>query len=103
MKKLMILVWMILLLSPMVWAQERCEAPVWNVGNKWTYKDAAGVTWTNEVVDSEKNLDILKRGIQTKDSIASPPAGFVSFSSANTLRDTGGDFPNIYTLMTRKH
>jgi len=102
MKKLTILVWMILFLSPMVWAQERCEAPVWNVGDKWNYKDAAGETWTNEVVDSEKDLYILKRGIQTKDSIASTPAGFVSFASANIMRDTQMGFPQYLYAFDKK-
>jgi hypothetical protein len=62
MKKLMILAWMILFFAPFAWAQEKCEAPVWNVGDKWTYKDVTGATWTNEVQDIKDNLYIVKKG-----------------------------------------
>jgi len=62
MKKRMALGWMILFFASFVWAQEKCEAPVWNVGDKWTYKDAAGITWTNQVIDSKGDLFIVKIG-----------------------------------------
>jgi hypothetical protein len=39
MKKIMILDLLILLSAPMVWAQEKCEAPKLNVGDKWRYGD----------------------------------------------------------------
>lgn len=57
---LMILSCMTLFLTQMVWAQEKCEAPVWNVGDKWTYKRAEGGTWTNKVVDIKEDVFILK-------------------------------------------
>jgi hypothetical protein len=39
---------------------ERCEAPVWNVGDKWTYKEAEGGTWGVEVKDVTEDLYIVK-------------------------------------------
>jgi hypothetical protein len=51
---------LIFALTSMVLAQEKVEAPVWNVGDKWTYKDAAGETWTNEVAKVEEDLFIIK-------------------------------------------
>ncbi len=62
MKKLMIFGCVILFLASIVQAQEKCEAPVWNVGDKWTYKDAARITWTNEVVDVKEDLFIVRIG-----------------------------------------
>jgi hypothetical protein len=58
----MILGCLVLFLAPIVWAQEKVEAPVWNVGDKWTYKDVTGSTWTNEVKDSKEDLFIVKMG-----------------------------------------
>ncbi len=62
MKKIVILSFFILFTVPTVWAQEKVEAPVWNVGDKWTYKDATGGIWTNEVVEVKEDLFIGKRG-----------------------------------------
>jgi hypothetical protein len=65
MKKIVILGFLFLLLASQTWGQEKCEAPVWNVGDKWTYKDASMTTYTNEVVDVKENVFILKyRAIQ---------------------------------------
>ncbi len=62
MKKTIVLSCMILFFTPIVSAQEKCEAPVWNVGDKWTYGDVSGRTWTNEVIDSRKDLYTVKFG-----------------------------------------
>lgn len=62
MKKMMILGCFILFLAPMAWAQEKCEAPIWNIGDKWTYKSITGGTWKNEVVDIKEDLYIVKTG-----------------------------------------
>lgn len=59
MKKL-IIICLALLLTPMALAQDRCEAPVWNVGDKWTYKDATGKTYTNKVVDVKEDVFVMK-------------------------------------------
>ena len=37
MKKMVYLGWLIVFLAPMLWAQEKVEAPVWNVGDKWVF------------------------------------------------------------------
>jgi hypothetical protein len=60
MKKIIVLSLVILFLVSMAWAQEKCEAPVWNVGDTWTYKLADGNTQTREVVDVSNDLFILK-------------------------------------------
>lgn len=60
MKKIIILGFLFLLLASPTWSQEKCEAPVWKVGDKWTYKDATGATFTPEVVDIQKDVFVLK-------------------------------------------
>jgi hypothetical protein len=60
MKRAMILSCLVLLLAPMAWAQEKCEAPSWNIGDKWTYRDVTGSTFTDQVVRIEEDLFILK-------------------------------------------
>ena len=45
-----------------VWAEDQCEVPVWNLGDRWTYKDATGRTWDQEVVDVKEDLYIVKSG-----------------------------------------
>ena len=37
MKKIIFLAWLIVFLPAMVFAQEKIEAPVWNVGDKWVF------------------------------------------------------------------
>jgi hypothetical protein len=37
MKKVMFLVWLVVFLPAMVFAQEKVEAPVWNTGDKWVF------------------------------------------------------------------
>jgi hypothetical protein len=49
----------LLSLAPITWSQERCEAPVWNVGDKWTFRDSTE-TWIREVVDVKEDVFILK-------------------------------------------
>lgn len=60
MKKIIVLSLVILFLVSMAWAQEKCEAPVWNVGDTWTYKLTDGKTQTLEVVDISNDLFIVK-------------------------------------------
>jgi len=61
MKKIVILGCLILFLVPPIWAQEKAEAPVWKVGDKWTYKTDTGVELTNETIGDEKDLFITAR------------------------------------------
>jgi hypothetical protein len=60
MKKAIVLGCLILFFVPMSWAQEKCEAPVWNTGDKWTFKQGDGSTYTNRVVDVKNDLFIVK-------------------------------------------
>lgn len=62
MKKVILLSLVGCFFASVAWAQEKVEAPVWNVGDKWTYKDATGGTFTNEVVEVKEDLFIVKRG-----------------------------------------
>lgn len=40
-------------------SQKGCEAPIWNIGDKWTYKRGPGEVWTHNVLDSKENVFIL--------------------------------------------
>jgi hypothetical protein len=60
MKKIILFNLIILFLASMAWAQEKCEAPVWNVGDSWTYDVTKGHTETRSVIDLSNNLFILK-------------------------------------------
>jgi hypothetical protein len=60
MKKVIVLGCLVLFFVPMSWAQERCEAPVWKTGDKWTFKQADGSTFSNEVVEVKNDLFIVK-------------------------------------------
>ena len=41
-------------------SQKSCDAPIWNVGDKWTYKKVTGEIWTNEIVDIKEDVFISK-------------------------------------------
>jgi hypothetical protein len=56
MKKIILLGSLIVLLASMVWAQEKVEAPVWNIGDKWDF----GQEGFLEVVGIDKNGYISK-------------------------------------------
>jgi len=42
------------------WSQKSCGAPVWNLGDSWTYRDAAGKSWSNQVFEIKENLFIMR-------------------------------------------
>jgi len=56
MKKMVFLGLLIVFLPVMVFAQEKVEAPVWNVGDKWTFTGDGGI----EVIKVDQNGYILK-------------------------------------------
>jgi hypothetical protein len=60
MKKIIILGFLFLFLASQTWSQEKCEAPVWKVGDKWTYKDATGATFSSEVLDVKEDVFVVK-------------------------------------------
>jgi hypothetical protein len=55
MKKMAFLTWFIVFLPPMVFAQEKIAAPVWNVGDEWTFKHVQRGVYTVKVIAIEKN------------------------------------------------
>ena len=60
MKKMILLSWVVLMIAPVAWTQDKLEAPVWNVGDKWILREPDGRTLTNEVVDVKDDLFIVK-------------------------------------------
>jgi hypothetical protein len=62
MKKSIVLGCLVLLFVSLSWAQEKCEAPVWNKGDQWTFKRADGSTFTNKVVEVKTDLFVVKAG-----------------------------------------
>lgn len=66
MKKISILSCLVLFFTSVVWAQERCEAPTLNIGDKWEYIDKSGRKWTQEVVGIEKDIYIIRYPLETR-------------------------------------
>ncbi len=56
MKKMVFLAWMIVFLPAMAFAQEKVEAPVWNVGDKWSFTGNGSI----EVAKADQSGYILK-------------------------------------------
>jgi hypothetical protein len=56
MKKIILLAWLVVFLPGMVSAQEKIEAPVWNVGDKWSFTGEGSV----EVIKADQSGYILK-------------------------------------------
>jgi hypothetical protein len=69
MKKTIIsIICLILFLASLAWEQEKVEAPVINVGSKWTYRADNGQEWMTETIGEEKDLYIfltmMRQGIE---------------------------------------
>jgi hypothetical protein len=43
-------------------AQEKMDAPIWNVGDKWIYKNAEGKKVSNEVVKVDDESFVVRMG-----------------------------------------
>jgi hypothetical protein len=56
MKKVACLGWLIVFLPAIVFAQDKVEAPVWNVGDKWNFTGDGSI----EVVKADPNGFVLK-------------------------------------------
>ena len=56
MKKMFFLAWVALFLPTLLWAQEKIEAPAWNVGDKWVFTGEGII----EIVNSDQNSYALK-------------------------------------------
>lgn len=60
MKKMIIsIICLILFLASLAWEQEKVEAPVINVGSKWTYRTDTGKEWMTELIVEEEDLYIF--------------------------------------------
>jgi hypothetical protein len=55
MRKIIVLLWIFLLFPSIIWAQEKVDAPVWNVGDRWVFTQG-----NIEVVSSDQNSYTLK-------------------------------------------
>ena len=97
MKKMFFLGWLILFLPALLFAQDKVEAPVWNVGDKWDF----GKDGFLEVVGIEKNGYSAKfsAGIFVKSA-----QGVVIFDKKtfNILYGRKGDKVNKYSGGHRK-
>jgi hypothetical protein len=58
MKKIVFLGWLVLLSPIIVYAQEKIEAPVWNVGDRWVYSNGT----VRVVTDVDENSYTVKGG-----------------------------------------
>jgi hypothetical protein len=42
------------------WSKRSCDAPVWNLGNTWTYRDGAGKFWSNQVFEIREDVFLVR-------------------------------------------
>ena len=56
MKRIILLGLLLVFLAPMVFAQEKVEAPIWNVGDKWIFIG----NWNVEVIKADQRGYVLK-------------------------------------------
>ena len=54
MKKMILSGWLILLFAQIVCAQEKIEAPIWNVGDKWVFTQGITIGVINKDEDNYK-------------------------------------------------
>jgi len=62
MKKIILLSFLVIFIPAILYGQDKVEAPVWSVGDKWTWKRVDGATLYSEVVDVKEDLYVLKMG-----------------------------------------
>ena len=60
MKKMILLGFVVLFIPAILYGQDKIEAPVWNVGDKWIWNSTDGATLNSEVVKVEGNSYIVK-------------------------------------------
>jgi len=59
MKKILLSL-LVLFIPAILYGQDKVEAPVWSVGDKWTWKTASGATLHSQVVDVKEDLYVLR-------------------------------------------
>ncbi len=42
------------------WSKRSCDAPVWNLGDSWTYRDGAGKFWSNQIFEIREDLFLVR-------------------------------------------
>ena len=62
MKKIILISFLVLFIPITLYGQDKVEAPVWSVGDKWTWKRVDGAILNSEVVGVKEDLYILKMG-----------------------------------------
>jgi hypothetical protein len=98
-KKKIYLAWLIVFLPAMVFAQEKVEAPIWNVGDKWTFTGNGSI----EVAKVDESGYILKFSdgaciIETQ----SCNAILFEKSTRNRINAVEGDKRKKYTMGFRR-
>jgi hypothetical protein len=99
MKKMVLLALLIVFLPTIVFAQEKVEAPVWNVGDKWNFTGDGSI----EVVKADPNGFILK--FSDRNCIVETQgfdAIFFEKSTRNRINAVEGDKLKKYTMGLRK-
>ena len=98
MKKIVLLLGIFLLFPSITWAQEKVEAPVWNVGDKWVFTQG-----NIEVVGADENSYTLNF---SKDTYILENKGFEKIifdkSTLNRIYALKGDKREKYTVGTRR-
>jgi hypothetical protein len=98
MKKVILLLWIFLLFPSITWAQEKVEAPVWIVGDKWIFTQG-----NIEVVGADKNSYTLNF---SKDTSILENNGFEKIifdkSTLNRIYALKDDKREKYTVATRR-
>jgi hypothetical protein len=98
MKRIIFLLWIFLFFPSLTWAQEKIEAPVWNVGDKWVFTQG-----NIEVVGADENSYTLNF---SKDTSIFENKGFEKIifdkSSLNRIYALKDDKREKYTVATRR-
>jgi len=96
MKKIIFLLWIFFWVPSITWAQEKVEAPVWNVGDKWVFTQG-----NIEVVGSDQNSYTLNF---SKDTCRVENKGQIIFdkSTLNRIYAIMEDKRKEYTFLQRR-
>ena len=99
MKKIFYLGLLFLCFPTMLFAQEKIDAPVWNVGDKWTFNNKGSI----EVVSADENSYVLRFSddIYVHES-QKFNAIVIDKSTFHRIYGLEGDKRNEYTNMLRK-
>ncbi len=98
MRKMIFFLWILFLSPSITWTQERVEAPVWNVGDKWVFTQG-----NSEVIGEDKKSYALKFSKNTCiiENVGSETIIFEK-STLNRTYVLKGDMREKYTLGRRR-